>query len=64
ISTSKKNSIAAFRGEGGLRSLVRKQKWRVADMDCHDPGVLVDLNHLGDYEKHTNRLYDAAHGTG
>ncbi len=44
ISAAKIPSIKAYEDAGGLRRLARSQNWRMADLDCHDPGILVDLD--------------------
>lgn len=51
ISATKIAAIAAYDGHGGLRSLVRRQEWRIADLDCADPGILVDLDKPEDLVK-------------
>ena len=50
ISASRIPSIAGYGGSGGLRAVVNKQNWRTVDLDCNDPGILVDLDNLVDYE--------------
>jgi len=50
ISASRIPSIAGYGGSGGLRAVVIKQNWRTVDLDCNDPGILVDLDNLVDYE--------------
>ena len=50
ISASRIPSIAGYGGSGGLRAVVKKQNWRTVDLDCNDPGILVDLDNLVDYE--------------
>jgi len=50
ISASKIPSMAMYSGDGGLRFLVRQQGWRIADLECNDPGITIDLNFPEDYE--------------
>jgi CTP:molybdopterin cytidylyltransferase MocA len=51
VSATRIPSIMSFRGEGGLRNLVRKQAWQVLDTECGDSGILTDLDTPEDYER-------------
>jgi len=58
ISVSKIESILAFQGEGGLRALVKQQRWRTVDLDGNDPGILIDLNKPEDIKNAATKLTD------
>lgn len=57
ISASKIPSIAMYSSDGGLRSLVKQQDWRIADLECNDPGIAIDLNFPEDYEHAATDAY-------
>jgi molybdenum cofactor cytidylyltransferase len=38
--------------EEGARTVVRRDRDRVLEVQVNDPGVLADLNTLGDYRRH------------
>ena len=50
ISKSKIPSMDTFSGKGGLRSLMKQQSWRMIDLECSDPGIVIDLDFPEDYE--------------
>jgi molybdenum cofactor cytidylyltransferase len=56
ISVSKIPSMVMYSGDGGLRSLVKQQGWRIVDHDCNDPGIAIDLNFPEDYENAASRI--------
>lgn len=59
ISAQKIPAIQSFSETGGLRALILKQAWKVADIDCNDPGMLIDLDNPRDYQVHS-KTYNSA----
>lgn len=51
ISTARIPDIIAYSGDGGLRKLIRARQWHMADLDCRDPGILIDLDHPEDLRR-------------
>ena len=45
-------AILAFEDPGGLRALLAAYHERCADVDCDDPGILIDLDTPEDYRKY------------
>ena len=43
--------IMDFKGHGGLRMFLSRYKERTIDVDCDDPGILMDIDTPEDYEK-------------
>jgi molybdenum cofactor cytidylyltransferase len=52
ISTALIPAILTFKDEGGLRALLATCEENCADVACDDPGILIDLDTPGDYQKH------------
>ena len=48
-------SIADFEGSGGLRALIERDRLCTQDLECNDPGVLIDMDTRQDYEKHISQ---------
>lgn len=44
--------ILAFQEPGGLRALLSRHAERCVDIDCDDPGILIDLDTPEDYQKY------------
>lgn len=47
-------SILDFKHPGGLRTLLSETDIRTHDLECEDPGILIDLNTRQDYENAMN----------
>lgn len=51
IATALIPSILAFAEAGGLRELLSRRAATSLDVDCDDPGILIDLDTPEDYER-------------
>jgi len=51
IASSLIPAILDFKGTGGLRSLLSRYEERTAEVDCNDPGILIDLDTPEDYRR-------------
>ena len=45
-------AILAFKDPGGLRGLLAAYEERCVDVDCDDPGILIDLDTPEDYQQY------------
>ena len=50
ISASMIPHIQTFKEPGGIKSLIFQKKLQTRDLECDDPGILMDLNSINDYE--------------
>jgi len=51
ISTALTGAISEFDGVGGMRAVLARHREKTLDIDCHDPGILMDIDTPEDYEK-------------
>jgi molybdenum cofactor cytidylyltransferase len=51
VSTALTGAISEFNGAGGMRAVFARYREKTLDIDCHDPGILMDIDTPEDYEK-------------
>ena len=51
VSVALTGAISEFNGAGGMRAVLSRYREKTLDIDCHDPGILMDIDTPEDYEK-------------
>ena len=60
ISVSVIPNIRNFNEPGGMKSLIDQKNLIARDLECNDPGILMDLDSINDYENARQNWVDKA----